>query len=113
VAPVDFLIMIFTFLVTVLYNVEAGLEYGIIASVVILLLQIARLGTFSETFHFPFLPSSFPPSLFLFILLKCSNSYIRTLTILTTISSLHPSLPPSLPRHRLHWAANGGRGRDR
>jgi MFS superfamily sulfate permease-like transporter len=44
VAPVDFLIMTFTFLVTVLYNVEAGLEYGIIASVVILLLQIFRLG---------------------------------------------------------------------
>ncbi|GAB5037368.1 sulfate transporter [Nannochloropsis oceanica] len=43
VAPVDFLIMIFTFLVTVLYNVEAGLEYGIIASVVTLLLQISRL----------------------------------------------------------------------
>lgn len=53
VAPVDFLIMIFTFLVTVLYNVEAGLEYGIIASVVILLLQIARLGMLlSSTFHF-------------------------------------------------------------
>jgi len=94
VAPVDFLIMIFTFLVTVLYNVEAGLEYGIIASVVILLLQIARLGTFSEIFHLPFLPFSFPPSLFLFISLKCSNSYIRSLIILTTIPSLPPSLPP-------------------
>ena len=83
VAPVDFLVMIFTFLVTVLYNVEKvcstpppplpplspissslshlllplslppslppplllpqGLEYGIIASVVILLLQISKL----------------------------------------------------------------------
>ncbi|GAB5037369.1 sulfate transporter [Nannochloropsis oceanica] len=43
VAPVDFLVMIFTFFVTVLYNVEKGLEYGIIASVVILLLQISKL----------------------------------------------------------------------
>ncbi|EWM24464.1 sulfate transporter [Nannochloropsis gaditana] len=43
VAPVDFLVMIFTFLVTVLYNVERGLEYGIIASVVILLLQLSKL----------------------------------------------------------------------
>ena len=72
VAPVDFLVMIFTFLVTVLYNVEKvrpalppfippslppmfltrpslppslpqGLEYGIIASVIILLLQISKL----------------------------------------------------------------------
>lgn len=43
VAPVDFLVMIFTFLVTLLWNVELGLEYGIIASVVILLLQISKL----------------------------------------------------------------------
>lgn len=43
VAPVDFFVMIFTFLVTVLWNVELGLEYGIIASVVILLLQISKL----------------------------------------------------------------------
>ena len=39
----DFLVMLFTFLVTVLWNVELGLEYGIIASVVILLLQISKL----------------------------------------------------------------------
>ena len=76
-APVDFLIMIFTFLVTVLYNVEAGLEYGIIASVVILLLQIARLGTFSKP---PSLPPSLPPS----------SSHVKILTNL-------PSLPPALP----------------
>ena len=43
VAPVDFLIMAFTFCVTVFWNVEKGLIYGIVASVVILLLQIARL----------------------------------------------------------------------
>jgi hypothetical protein len=43
VAPVDFLVMLFTFLVTVLWNVELGLEYGIIASVVVLLLQISKL----------------------------------------------------------------------
>lgn len=35
--------MIFTFLVTLLWNVELGLEYGIIASVVVLLLQISKL----------------------------------------------------------------------
>ena len=43
VAPVDFFVMIFTFCVTVFWNVELGLEYGIVASVVILLLQISKL----------------------------------------------------------------------
>jgi len=43
VAPVDFVIMIFTFFVTVLYNVEKGLTYGIIASVLILLLQFSKM----------------------------------------------------------------------
>ncbi len=43
VAPVDFLVMSFTFCVTVFWNVELGLEYGIIASVVVLLLQISKL----------------------------------------------------------------------
>lgn len=43
VAPVDFLIMAFTFCVTFLWNVEKGLVYGIYASVVIMLLQISKL----------------------------------------------------------------------
>ena len=35
--------MMFTFLVTVFWNVELGLEYGILASVAILLIQISKL----------------------------------------------------------------------
>ena len=35
--------MVFTFLVTVFWNVELGLEYGILASVIILLIQISKL----------------------------------------------------------------------
>ena len=41
-APLDFAIMLFTFLVTMLYNVEKGMTYGIIASVLILVLQFSK-----------------------------------------------------------------------
>lgn len=43
VAPLDFLIMVFTFVITVVWNVELGLEYGLLASVLVLLVQISRL----------------------------------------------------------------------
>lgn len=39
----DFIVMAFTFGVTLFWNVEKGLEYGIILSVAILLLQFSRL----------------------------------------------------------------------
>jgi MFS superfamily sulfate permease-like transporter len=43
VAPVDFGIMLLTFTITVFWNVEAGLQWGLLASVLVLLLQISRL----------------------------------------------------------------------
>lgn len=43
VAPVDFGIMLLTFGITVFWNVEAGLQWGLLASVLVLLLQISRL----------------------------------------------------------------------
>jgi MFS superfamily sulfate permease-like transporter len=43
VAPVDFLLMMFTFLVTVVKNVEDGLVWGIVASAVVLIWQISKL----------------------------------------------------------------------
>lgn len=42
-APVDFLVMAFTFAITLFWNVEKGLTYGIVLSVAILLLQFSRL----------------------------------------------------------------------
>jgi len=43
VAPLDFIVMTFTFLVTVIYNVEDGLVWGLGVSILILLYQISRL----------------------------------------------------------------------
>lgn len=41
VAPLDFVIMLLTFLVTVLWDVEKGLVLGLLASVIVLLIQVA------------------------------------------------------------------------
>lgn len=43
VAPLDFLVMIFTFGVTFFWNIEKGLIYGLIASVFVLIYQMTKL----------------------------------------------------------------------
>jgi len=64
ISPVDFFVMFITFVITTFIDVEKGLEYGILVSIIVLLYQISKLdvesvGQLRTNYHHPAYPVRF------------------------------------------------------